>query len=826
MKKMNKKKNGFSLAELMIGIAIIGILFAAVVGTFYSIGGGILATRTRTVATNLTAEKLEELKNIPYKRLAVTKLSDLTEGGGPNYDRVYYEPETGVLVGGINYERRVLIKKVVESGTTLMELLPTADDTGLKKITATVLWTENNEQRSISLTTMIDDPDRRKLSAQIRGRITTSTATTLGIPNASVVVAENPNWRTTTDTNGYWSMRVSSGMMSVVASKTGYWNRISTAHVIGEGNTVVFSDIQLVPKTYGNISGFVYIRDHLVISEICPGYDGNSTLEYVELYNPTTYPIRIGDGFNAHIYDLKYITNANVVENFPLWTHAVADPVIPSMGYFLIASVTSVGGVAADGYYTGGAQDCIKEQRRGGVALQRYGVYIDSVAWGSAGSFPSNGMETEGVIVAGGEEFGGAGQGIGNNNVIERLSASGATMPNANGNAFDSNNNRADFALHSSRNPQNSLNSETPMTGTPLAGAVVFASDDLSSPVTTSATGYFTFNMTVATGTWNVSAIATTTAGGFYGATSTFTLTTGLSFSTNVILNIASNYGYFRGGVRVNAIPTQGIKVIAGDGRTQSDASGRFVIPVVSGDNYVYTNPNNEDPRYTSSSTGPVSVIAGGFTDVGWQDIYTGGGVVGRITINGSDGLSDFPITIYDNSNNEVTSVLTDAFGYFSFSNLRSDLNNYRLSPIIETGETSIPTSRTVSVQSGVIESSDTSGNYNSFVVSTLYGKFRGYVKDGGAFIETGVLIVATTSTISAEPINITPSARASLNPNYYSTVSRSDGNYTLDVRGGSTYNLYGWYPKVTGGTVSFPRTQKLGYAAVAGSTTIVNFDW
>ena len=77
MLKMNKKlsKNGFSLIELMVAIAILAL---AIFGIFhaYSVGFmGMADARDRTVATNYAREAMEDVKNMDFEKITTTTKS-------------------------------------------------------------------------------------------------------------------------------------------------------------------------------------------------------------------------------------------------------------------------------------------------------------------------------------------------------------------------------------------------------------------------------------------------------------------------------------------------------------------------------------------------------------------------------------------------------------------------------------------------------------------------------------------------------------------------------------------------------------------------------
>ena len=80
MSIINRKlsKNGFSLIELMVAVAILAI---AIFGIFhaYSVGFmGMADARDRTVATNYARKEMENLKNMSFNSLGIVEQTPFT----------------------------------------------------------------------------------------------------------------------------------------------------------------------------------------------------------------------------------------------------------------------------------------------------------------------------------------------------------------------------------------------------------------------------------------------------------------------------------------------------------------------------------------------------------------------------------------------------------------------------------------------------------------------------------------------------------------------------------------------------------------------------
>ncbi len=118
---------GFSLIELMVAVAILGM---AIFGIFnaYSVGFmGMVDARNVTVATNYAREKMEEIKNKPFG-------DDITE-------------ETGDITG-TKFEREVSVYKIEDDDEIIVG----------KEVTTIVIWYDrNNVKKEVKLDTLIYD---------------------------------------------------------------------------------------------------------------------------------------------------------------------------------------------------------------------------------------------------------------------------------------------------------------------------------------------------------------------------------------------------------------------------------------------------------------------------------------------------------------------------------------------------------------------------------------------------------------------------------------------------------------------------------------------
>jgi len=66
----SKKPAGFTLAELLVSVAILGVSLIAILGIFVSLYKNIVYTKAKITATALANQKMEEIRNMPYSDIA------------------------------------------------------------------------------------------------------------------------------------------------------------------------------------------------------------------------------------------------------------------------------------------------------------------------------------------------------------------------------------------------------------------------------------------------------------------------------------------------------------------------------------------------------------------------------------------------------------------------------------------------------------------------------------------------------------------------------------------------------------------------------------
>jgi hypothetical protein len=252
----NPKSPGFSQAELLVTLALLSIGFLSAAGTFKGIAKGIFISKTKSLASNLTQEKIELLKDKSYFRLRVTTAPAAVPGLSPAVytDSGNYPGET-LLVGGISFHRHTLVEKVRKAaGSDNLEVVPwDHPDTGLKRITVAVAWREEGEWKQQRLVNLRENPARAAANVEFQGVVRSTWGAAL--PGAVVEVAENPAWRDAADAAGYYEFSLSPGTYTLRASAPGYFTSAAANRNVSVSSTPVSTSFNLTQKNSGTVSG-------------------------------------------------------------------------------------------------------------------------------------------------------------------------------------------------------------------------------------------------------------------------------------------------------------------------------------------------------------------------------------------------------------------------------------------------------------------------------------------------------------------------------------------------------------------------------------------
>lgn len=829
---IKKTRLGVTLVELMTAMVIMSIGILGMVGAFRYINIGIQSPKGRSLANNLAQEKIEVLKNKSYFRVMVSTAFDDDHNFDPAAYRYDVAPNGSeyLNVGGINFTRRVLIRKVSEDPYGALQYLDWNDpDTGLKEILVYVSWFEAGTWKKMELRNLRGNPDRVNLGAIFTGTVLEAGGSTPPIQGAVVRAQENPARYDTTDASGAFSFAIEKGSYTLQASRPGYFPGVSPLYVISTTQNHAFT---LTKMSSGTITGTAWMRDHLVISQVV-GSSVNSHgnyQEWVEVYNPTTWTwtmaTGLGHGSNKVVhFGYKEAGSAMIVPDIDYRTLSIG-----SGAYFLFANTGTVqaAGVVkpADGVYATGSDfndmdDVIKTGNPSSAGFVVIGNEAASQQWDLLGwGATSNGSGTKKYA----EQFEGLAlaQSIGlevGEGYTRRTTASGITA--GQGRCYDSNNNNNDFVGSNpvSYQPHNSSDSEACASGTPAYGAAVFANDGLSNSTQAAVSGAFTLSG-VATGYWTlyVSSGLAISTGGTYGGTSS-----GFASAAGTLLLSSSNiFGFISGTVTgVNGVGIDNIKVAASGRQTATNASGRYVLPADPGEQTVWANYQTENVNYIETSSAGVMAALGQIAGNVDFVLQAGGKLRGWVTTNGVDPLPNVPVSAFKGGVEQGNGI-TDSNGYFLIWGTGISTGSYDVAPQLEDGETSSPSTHTITLAAG------NTLFVGTYTVSGALGTISGAVTYSSAAINTGVLVYATTATLTGSPIMPPTLDAASRSGSviYYAVSSNAQGVYSLPVRGGSTYNVYAWYTTWDRNDVPTITVKQSTAAVTAGGAITRDFSW
>jgi hypothetical protein len=876
MRERNMRRGG-TLTELMVATVILSVGVLGLFGSFRFIARSTFISRATSLATNLGQERIESLKNLSYYSLQITTATgtDATVTPAILYDTVNYPPET-IAIGGITFKRYTYVGMAELSGSNISNVSFTYPDTGLKQITVNIVWSEAGRKKVWSLRNLLENPNVNPLDATISGTVSNSGGGT--VASAVVVVEQNENWGATANASGVYSFSVYHGTYTVRASSTGFNDGVSGSIVASRGASVT-ANLTLSAVATGYITGTAWYNPNLVISQAVAathtvvGDLSERDVEYVELYNPTTFPINIGTTGQTQknvmltYYDeswcnpdcaLGYRFDSSwYAADHNLYVTNITTYVAPGH-YYLYANATSFylsgGWVNADAVWNTNTNtplvptypNYILDDKAGTVAIYydwiHGGSWADSLGWADNNNTAPWG---EGTTIPNNPTDDGLGTPMGKQLVrVSSPGISAAMLPNY-GRAYDSNSNNRDFlydgnyfnSFTSFVHPKNmSSGAFTTLTGKvpTLLGTTYVSASDPNSGSTTAFTSYVTsgtlslpytrFQMAgVSTGTWTVAAAysnysatydnVVVTQNGYTGIPNAVTTPAWPGAGLNhVQLTSTSASGFVKGVIsNPSAQPINGITVQGGGASKITGSNGVYFMSVSSGSVTVVANPNNLNPSYIQGIETPV-VTAGAVTTQDFT-LNFGGRITGYVT-TGTTPLGYQAIAAVNGAGLQAGAGVTDTGGNFTIRNVST--GTYTVFPVLESGQDVNPNTLPAVV------SSTGSVFVGTFTVSGAFGSISGTVTDAAGLVTSGALLLASTNTIPSTPAAIVGSSAPAQVP-MYMVSSKADGTYILPVRGGSTYYLSAYVPVITGSGVTITTKTYSGIIVSPSAATTKN---
>jgi type II secretory pathway pseudopilin PulG len=845
---MRLNRSGVSLVELMVAMVIMSVGVIGLVSTFTSIQRAVQTAKTKTLASNLAQEKMQILKQKNYYQVLITTDPAYNTDYTPAiaYDGGYFPAET-ILQGGVSYQRLTYVQVAKEDSGSLVAMPASTPDTGLKLITITTLWTQGGEKKKQTIASVLGNPNTVTANAIFSGTVRSATTNAL-ISGALVNAAENMGWRDTTNASGVYSIGLSPGSYTLMASAQGYFSSFVAITAAATAGTT--QNFTLVPMSSGTIEGTAWYNPGLVISQVVAATntvcaDGAShDVEYITLFNPTTAAVNIGatGASTAKTVNIAYLDETSTFDRDDAGlklTHV--STYVVSHASYLIANATYfvLGGAwrTADAYYAPTAAPCamalycdvIRHDKAGGLELTRAsdGAEIDKVGWDDLdnGSPTNEGTSLDLAAV----------DGLATGSQIVRISSPTDTPTlgqlQAYGGAYDSGDNADDFSF---RNPIDvaPLGTGTTMpiiAGVPAIGAIISANDGLSDPTTAynpshdPPIGYFALP-SVATGTW----MLFISKDGYGLENDTVTIAAAGSVytfpSSTTFLNVSSTNGFISGKVInvVGGFISPAISVSpggAGGSQNASVANGRYFLRVTPGTVDVTANPGNANADYVSQLLS-VTVDAGEVVNDLDFVLSQGGRITGFVTRDGINALPGVAVAALDINGYARDQQVSDVNGRFTTVNIAT--GTYEMTPALDSIETSAPTAAAATVAAG------TTVDVGTFTITGALGTITGTVTVGGKPIATGALIVVSPAALSGTPpAPIALSSATLTGSSYYLASSQEEGTYSVSARGGS-YLLYGYYNTISKSGAVTINAIDLGAVTVTPGATVTgkNFAW
>jgi hypothetical protein len=222
---------------------------------------------------------------------------------------------------------------------------------------------------------------------------------------------------------------------------------------------------------------------------------------------------------------------------------------------------------------------------------------------------------------------------------------------------------------------------------------------------------------------------------------------------------------------------------------------------------------------YVTASSAGVTVSVGQVTSNVDFVLLQGGQLSGFLTRDGINPLPGIGVVAFDSASIPMAQETSGSDGRFRMVNLAT--GTYTLEPVLGSGETSSPGTRSGVVSVGV------NVDVGTFTVTGAAGTIRGAVTEAGRPIATGVMLLATTSTIvgAPPPLHVGSLTGAA----YYAATSYEDGSYQLEVRGSTTttYRVYAYYPRWNNGVVTLSSATVIGVGVNPGAVAAgIDFTW
>ncbi|RLE38513.1 hypothetical protein DRJ17_03665 [Candidatus Woesearchaeota archaeon] len=183
----------------------------------------------------------------------------------------------------------------------------------------TTLVGYDNKTGTLVITDETDKQFSTTLNTAPQGNITgqvTNASNSNPISNVNILIQGPITYTTTTDTNGYYSINVTTGNYNLTASKTGFIENVSDIFSVGTNFTVVNLKLALAPTT-GVVQGYVVNQTGATISGVTvmlKTSDGTGTINTTTSNASGAYNFTYtGGNYQLNIAEANYYENTTSI---------------------------------------------------------------------------------------------------------------------------------------------------------------------------------------------------------------------------------------------------------------------------------------------------------------------------------------------------------------------------------------------------------------------------------------------------------------------------------------------------------------------------------
>jgi len=159
---VKRSRKGFTLAELIMGIAIMGFIIVIISGVFVHGLSAIKKGKYKSGAINIASSKLAELKKIPLQNVVIYRSaikSAISDTPDVDNDLTWGASSVPVVIKGQQISNNIPYKYTMTVNEYTED--PNSHISNIKKVTLLVTWEEPGQgEKSLKTVTLVSKPAR------------------------------------------------------------------------------------------------------------------------------------------------------------------------------------------------------------------------------------------------------------------------------------------------------------------------------------------------------------------------------------------------------------------------------------------------------------------------------------------------------------------------------------------------------------------------------------------------------------------------------------------------------------------------------------------